>query len=335
MKPTSLQSFKLTIKPLNPPKSIAEIRSIILNTPNIKGKETGLSVNHEIKSKSIIDTKNKNIKLKSKLNTLQKKNSNITKHFFNDIYEKFNAMYMAPTVVELNKVNSFFNNCGVQFEWSAPKYSDIPLKPTPRLKPLSLHLPEVAFLGRCNSGKSTLLNNLVTRASVKRDLNPLARASKIAGYTKTINSFNIENKLKIIDTPGYGVKGTKEQGIATMEYLQKRKNLKRTYILIPIDSGFTIYDSQIINFLGENGIPFEIIFTKMDKLFKLYGQNLDSDNNTQVIAKLNDIIVNSEVDKLPTLPQLLFVNSVINKKIDKRYGIDKIRYSILQACGII
>ncbi|AET41313.1 translation initiation/elongation factor MRX8 Ecym_8017 [Eremothecium cymbalariae DBVPG len=180
-------------------------------------------------------------------------------------------------------------------------------------------LPEVAFLGRCNSGKSTLLNNLTTGFQ-RVKLNAYARASRRPGFTKTINCFNVGNKLRLIDTPGYGVKGTKEQGTLTMDYLRERKELRRTFVLISADLGFTPLDTMIIDFLVTHGIPFELVFTKMDKV--------------KNVKRIHSIIQNSGILNLPVLPQITFLNSTTNKQFQKRYGVDQLRYLIFQACNL-
>lgn len=180
-------------------------------------------------------------------------------------------------------------------------------------------LPEVAFLGRCNAGKSTLLNNLTTQFSQIK-LNDYAKASRKAGFTKTINCYNVGRRFRIIDTPGYGIKSTQEQGKVTMQYLRDRKELRRSFLLISAEQGFSRFDSQIIDFLTTFGIPFEIVFTKLDKV-----------RDTSMIERIID---ESRVLELPTQPQMIFLNSVTNKQFKRRYGIGQLRWAILQSCGL-
>ncbi|CDO96347.1 unnamed protein product [Kluyveromyces dobzhanskii CBS 2104] len=180
-------------------------------------------------------------------------------------------------------------------------------------------LPEVAFLGRCNSGKSTLLNNLTTEVT-KNNLDEYANASKKAGFTKTINCFNVGRRFRIIDTPGYGTKGTVEQGKVTMDYLLKRRELRRSFLLISANQGFSEYDAQMIDLLVGDGIPFEIVFTKMDTIKEM--------------AQVERVIEESNVLQLPTSPRFIFLNSVTNKQCQKRSGIEILRYVIFEACGL-
>ncbi|CAM9020455.1 unnamed protein product [Wickerhamomyces anomalus] len=184
---------------------------------------------------------------------------------------------------------------------------------------ITIGLPEVVFLGKCNVGKSTLLNALVTPSSNK-DLTEFAYASKVAGYTKSLNAFNLGDRLRIIDTPGYGVKGRPAQGKQVLEYLQNRKELRKVYLLIGSVDGFNNHDDGILDFLFTNGIPFEIVFTKVDKVLQ----------KRQLTAN----ITKSGILEEAQAPELLFTASGTNKKFDKRQGFTELRKSILSACGL-
>lgn len=259
-----------------------------------------------------------------------------------ELNEFYNPNYVGPTAAELNSVNHFFNSADIRYEWSAAHFMDIPGE---RLKerfgshldarsnkpgkkfPGKTHvqfelvngLPEVAFLGKSNAGKSTLLNNLTTDLK-KNSLNRFAKASKKAGFTKTLNSFNIGNRFRLIDTPGYGFNSSIEQGNVTMRYLRERKELARCFLLISGEQGFSELDLSIVNYMRERAIPFEIVFTKMDKV-----------KDTASFKEMLDAV---GIKELPTLPQLIFTNSVASKSCTKRYGIDILRFVILQSCGL-
>ncbi|CEP62342.1 translation initiation/elongation factor MRX8 LALA0_S05e03488g [Lachancea lanzarotensis] len=271
------------------------------------------------------------------------------------LYKRYNHGYSSVTASRLGNANYFFNAAEVTYEWSAASFWDIPgekLKAQLEQQTLDQEhignygnhpkgedlrarkypgktdgipfellngLPEVAFLGRCNAGKSTLLNNMTTEFSKVR-LDEYARTSKKAGFTKTINCFNVGRRFRLIDTPGYGVKGTFDQGELIMRYLRERKELKRVYLLISAEQGFTETDSQIVHFLTKFGIPYELVFTKLDKI---------SD-----VAGLHSIIEDSRVSELPTMPRMLFLNSITNSRYPKRLGISSLRDSILESCGL-
>lgn len=129
------------------------------------------------------------------------------------------------------------------------------------------NIPEYAFIGRSNVGKSSLINMLTGR-------NALAHVSHTPGKTQAINFFLINAQWHLVDLPGYGyakVSKTKRKDFEEMlrRYLQKRPNLVTVFLLI--DSRIPPQDSDIAfaNWLGEMNIPFIIIFTKTDdKKFK-------------------------------------------------------------------
>lgn len=125
-------------------------------------------------------------------------------------------------------------------------------------------IPEYAFIGRSNVGKSSLINMLVKRKS-------LAKTSGRPGKTQLINHFKINNSWFLVDLPGYGyarvsktVKNKFQKFI--VEYFEKRKQLVSAFILVDVRHEPQKIDIEFMEWLGENGIPFSIIFTKADKL---------------------------------------------------------------------
>ncbi|ODQ58771.1 hypothetical protein WICANDRAFT_32263 [Wickerhamomyces anomalus NRRL Y-366-8] len=253
----------------------------------------------------------------------------LSAELMNDTYRS--EFRSAPTAAESQTINNFFFNSHVQLDWMTmnflemPEDQKVPKKKkeevsTGFVKPgITIGLPEVVFLGKCNVGKSTLLNALVTPSSNK-DLTEFAYASKVAGYTKSLNAFNLGDRLRIIDTPGYGVKGRPAQGKQVLEYLQNRKELRKVYLLVGSVDGFNNHDDGILDFLFTNGIPFEIVFTKVDKVLQ----------KRQLTAN----ITKSGILEEAQAPELLFTASGTNKKFDKRQGFTELRKSILSACGL-
>ncbi|PCH54426.1 MAG: YihA family ribosome biogenesis GTP-binding protein [Flavobacteriaceae bacterium] len=125
-------------------------------------------------------------------------------------------------------------------------------------------LPEYAFIGRSNVGKSSLINMLTNR-------NKLAKISGRPGKTQLINHFKINNDWFLVDLPGYGyakisksIKKTFQSFIKT--YFLQREQLVCTFVLVDSRLEPQKIDLEFMSFLGENGIPFSIIFTKIDKL---------------------------------------------------------------------
>lgn len=126
------------------------------------------------------------------------------------------------------------------------------------------NLPEYAFIGRSNVGKSSLINMLTQR-------NKLAMTSATPGKTLLINHFIINNEWYLVDLPGYGyAKRSKSQQEKLQEiisdYILKREVLTNLFVLIDSRLEPQVIDLEFIEWLGENNIPFGIIFTKADKL---------------------------------------------------------------------
>lgn len=125
-------------------------------------------------------------------------------------------------------------------------------------------LPEYAFIGRSNVGKSSLINMLCNRKG-------LAKTSSTPGKTQLINHFVVNNEWYIVDLPGYGFakpneKVTRQWAKFTEQYLKGRTNLMCTFVLIDIRHEPQKKDTDFMEFMATNGLPFVMVFTKADKL---------------------------------------------------------------------
>jgi len=125
-------------------------------------------------------------------------------------------------------------------------------------------LPEFAFIGRSNVGKSSLINMLTQR-------NGLAKTSSTPGKTQSINLFLLNKQIQFVDLPGYGyAKVSKDQrevfGKMIKYYLRDRVNLFCLFVLVDLRIKPQAIDLSFINECGENGIPMALIGTKADKL---------------------------------------------------------------------
>jgi GTP-binding protein len=157
--------------------------------------------------------------------------------------------------------------------------------------------PEYAFIGRSNVGKSSLINMLVGQ-------NGLAKVSVRPGKTQLINHFIIDESWYLVDLPGYGyakisisVKEKFQKLISN--YILNRENLYCLFVLIDVRHAPQKIDVEFITWLGENHIPFAIIFTKADKLGKVsIAKNVGA--YTQELKKLWEelpsILVSSSLD---------------------------------------
>lgn len=126
------------------------------------------------------------------------------------------------------------------------------------------NLPEVAFWGRSNVGKSSLINALTNRKQ-------LARASGDPGRTRELNFFNLADAIHLVDLPGYGFakapKKTAEVWTRLTEaFLKGRPNLKRVYVLIDARHGLKPADRLMMDGLDEAAVSYQIVLTKADKL---------------------------------------------------------------------
>jgi GTP-binding protein len=162
----------------------------------------------------------------------------------------------------------------------------------------SSEIPEFAFIGRSNVGKSSLINTLTTSKG-------LAKTSGSPGKTQTINHFIINDKWHLVDLPGYGFAKVSQATRAEWESLMKsyflnRKQLITTFVLIDIRLEPQKNDLDFIEFLGTNGVPFSIVFTKADKL-----------TPNQALKKVNDYKA-SLLNSWEELPPI-FVTSATNK----------------------
>lgn len=127
-------------------------------------------------------------------------------------------------------------------------------------------LPEFAFIGRSNVGKSSLINMLVNRKN-------LAKTSSTPGKTQTINHFLINNAWYLVDLPGYGYasvgRTTKGSWPAMIEtFLKKRDTLQNTFVLIDCRLEPQANDLDFVNWMGKMQLPFSLVFTKIDKISK-------------------------------------------------------------------
>jgi GTP-binding protein len=126
------------------------------------------------------------------------------------------------------------------------------------------NLPEYAFIGRSNVGKSSLINMLVERKN-------LAKTSSTPGKTRLINHFNIDDAWYLADLPGYGyakVSKKQRESFAKMieQYAQKRENLVCFFVLVDSRIPPQQLDLDFIEWLGDSNLPFVIVYTKIDKV---------------------------------------------------------------------
>lgn len=172
-------------------------------------------------------------------------------------------------------------------------------------------LPEVAFIGRSNVGKSSLINALINQKK-------LARTSKTPGATKNIHFYNLIDTLMIVDLPGYGyakMSKTESAEIAqhVVNFLANRPQLKVVCVLVDSRHGFKESDKEMVRQLAEFGLPSLIVLTKCDKL---------KEKQLKPVARH----VASDMETLTgPLHEALFTSS------EKGFGMEKLRQLVYDA----
>ncbi len=164
--------------------------------------------------------------------------------------------------------------------------------------------PEYAFIGRSNVGKSSLINMLTNRKG-------LAMTSSKPGKTQLINHFVINNEWYLVDLPGYGFaqrgKDGREQIRKIIDsYILKRQELTCLFLLLDCRHEPQKIDLEFMNWLGENGIPFVVVFTKIDKLSK------------GALAKNVEAYIDSLKETWEEIPPVFYTSS------EHRLGVDEI-----------
>jgi GTP-binding protein len=176
-------------------------------------------------------------------------------------------------------------------------------------------LPEVAFAGRSNVGKSSLINALVNRKD-------LARASNEPGRTREVNLFDVDGRLRLADLPGYGwakaakTTARKFQNLGRA-YLRGRPNLKRAFLLIDSRHGLKSVDLEAMDALDLAAVSYQVVLTKADKLKP---------------AELAATLARTEkaiVKRPAAFPEALATSSA------KGTGLPELRAGVAAVCGLI
>lgn len=181
-----------------------------------------------------------------------------------------------PTLDEKIFANKFFVRRPVKLLFTAGSLHQVTLT----------DVPEVAFVGRSNSGKSSLVNALLG--------DNVARTSAKLGKTQTLNGWAVggmdktgsKHKLTVLDMPGYGHGSRPEWGKTITKYLTQRKELKRVFVLINPAHGYKDHDKQMVAALREAAIPHQIVMSKIDEFIWPAGKKKKTDKRVGIIQKV-------------------------------------------------
>jgi GTP-binding protein len=175
-------------------------------------------------------------------------------------------------------------------------------------------LPEVAFAGRSNVGKSTLINAVAGRLH-------LARASNSPGRTREVNFFVADEKLRLVDLPGYGFARASRGDVKKFQnlgrdYLRGRPNLKRAYLLIDARHGLKDVDTEALDTFDVAAVSYQIVLTKADKL------------KTSEVEAVVERTLKAIAKRPAAFPRVLATSA------EKGWGIPQLRAEIVAACAV-
>ncbi|KAF3912089.1 hypothetical protein ABW21_db0203619 [Orbilia brochopaga] len=156
----------------------------------------------------------------------------------------------APSAEQMRYARRFFEGYPVRFLWAADEFAGMP----------DGVVPEVAFLGRSNVGKSSILNALMHAKD-------MAHTSSKPGRTRKMNAFSVSGaRLTLLDMPGYGHGSHASWGQEIMSYLRSRKQFRRAFLLIDAMHGVKELDLMIMRSFAEMGISYQLVLSKVDRL---------------------------------------------------------------------
>lgn len=169
-------------------------------------------------------------------------------------------------------------------------------------------LNEVAFVGRSNVGKSSLVNALFNKSN-------LAKTSATPGRTQQLNFFNLDNQIHLVDLPGYGFAKAPPEDVKKWQntmslYLQGRPNLRRVFLMIDSRHGIKKVDTDIMKMLDKSAVTYQIVLTKIDKISK---QAVDK------VIKETEIILKNHAAAHPM---------VLPTSSEKKIGLENLRAEI-------
>lgn len=186
--------------------------------------------------------------------------------------------------------------------------------------PRNLFMPEIAFVGRSNVGKSSLVNAITGDQTC-------ARVSKHPGRTQQINFFTLQSRISLADLPGYGYAAIsksirKSWDRLILDYLRGRPNLRRIFLLIDSRHSLKNIDKEIMDILDESAVVYQVVLTKIDKILGSR-KTTDEEAEIQILGSSACDKISIEINKrTAAFPKILATSS------EKMIGIYKVQKAI-------
>jgi GTP-binding protein len=263
------------------------------------------------------------------------------------------SLSIPPNTAQLKYAHTFFTASPPPLLFSSPHFRSLPPSP----------IPEVAFLGRSNVGKSSLLNALFGRPTLRP-----AHVSKHPGRTRTMNGFGVlgfgemgpepkqgerEARWKrfprgggcvVLDMPGYGAGGREEWGREVLKYLEGRKQLRRCFVLVDAGHGLKTSDVQLLAHLRRRGINHQLVLSKVDKILHPGSKAPAPRSLNNRLLKLKGVCagIQARLDEeagmgAGSMQDMLCTSAEKGLEAGnkgRRLGIDELRWAVLAACGL-
>ncbi|KAI5777465.1 P-loop containing nucleoside triphosphate hydrolase protein [Geopyxis carbonaria] len=215
-----------------------------------------------------------------------------------------------PTPTQLQSASDYFLKHPPKLLWSRAKFREIDVGTA----------PEVVFLGRSNVGKSTMLNSLLGHGK-------MAYTSSKPGRTRLLNAFSVGvGGIVLVDVPGYGYASRDDWGVQIMKYIQSRKELRRTFVLIDAKHGPKKTDIMLLDQLGRAGVSYQIVLSKADRISPHEG-------TLQKLFEDMRALMQTEIGGVSGLGEILAVSADPGRKAPKS-GLNDLRWAIMVACGV-
>ncbi|MCJ1393239.1 GTP-binding protein [Xylographa bjoerkii] len=243
-----------------------------------------------------------------------------------------------PDAAQLRQADKFFRAHAPSILFSAGKFRTVKFT----------DVPEVAFLGRSNVGKSTLLNALMGQ--------DICHTSRHPGRTKTMNGFAVggpdgmghPGRLTVLDMPGYGHGSREEWGGEIVKYLLGRKELRRAFLLVDPLHGLKQSDELILALFRHNAIPHQVVLSKVDRILlpSSRSKTIAEEKLAEHAMELQGIVekirkqIQPKNDGPPALGEILTCSAdnerwkALSSEPKGRLGISALRWAVLAATGL-